>query len=296
MTLHQAEGLIGRRSQRRPGPARRTLGVVSGKGGVGKSALAANLATAASGAGARTLLIDGDAGLANADLLLGMTPRHDLDAWCAGRAALDELACAGPGGLDLLLAGTRAEAHRRLQAALRGAPAEGLEGLLAAYDLVVLDLGAGLGPSVLELAERCDPVWLVATPEPTSLADAYATTKQLWARRPELAIELVVNRAGDRASGERTHQALARLTRRFLSRDLPLRSVLPEDAAMIAAVARQRPVLLDAPRSGIARRLALLAESLVGDVLHGDLQAETRPFRTASRPGRSCRPAPLSTP
>lgn len=268
MSEHQAMGLS-RRSADRRAPAARgpgVLAIVSGKGGVGKSTLAVNLAAAAARNGRETLLIDGDVGLANADLLLGLVPRHDLGDCDARAIPLHEILCPAPAGLDLLVVGARRSAVARLARGLAAEPGEPLSALMAARDLNLLDLGAGIGADVIGLARLCDPVWLVATPEPTSLADAYATAKQLWERAPRLRVELIVNRAADRAAGDRTHRALERLVQRFLGRSLPLRAVLPEDPAMGAAVARQQPVVLDAPRSAIGRRIGLLAESLAEEV------------------------------
>lgn len=255
MIVHQAQGLRGARG--------RVLGIASGKGGVGKSALAVNLALAAAGTGASTLLIDGDLGLANADLLMGLVPARDLGDYAEGRCAFEAALASGPGGLELLVVGGRAAGVAALERGLWGVPGDALAARIDGRSLTVLDLGAGIGAGVIELARHCDPVWLVATPEPTSLADAYTTAKQLWERDPALHLELVVNRAADRAAGERTHRALDRLTRRFLDRGLPLRAILPDDPAMGRAVARQTPVLIDAPEAPIARRIRLLAESIV---------------------------------
>ena len=269
MKGHQARGMLSRRRggpEPQPEPARSepcVIGIASGKGGVGKSALAVNLAILAARAGRRVLLIDGDVGLTNADLLLGLVPRFDLADWQEGRAALEEVFCPGPEGIELLLAGRGAASHASLSQALQPGDASALGRRLAAYDLVLVDLGAGIGSRLVEILCRCSRVWLVAMPEPTSLADAYAMTKRITERAPALPIELLVNRVGDRASGERTHQALERLTRRFLSRGLPLRGVLPEDHAMGRSVARQTPVVLGEPESPVARRLGLLAEGLV---------------------------------
>ena len=265
MILHQAEGLRARAvgARRTPGARAKVLGIVSGKGGVGKSALAVNLATAAAAGGARTLLIDGDLGLANADLLMGLVPHHDLGDCVERGTSLADALCLGPAGLELLVAGSSRAAIASLERSLAAVAAEPLSHLIAGQTLTILDLGAGIGAGVIELARHCAPVWLVATPEPTSLADAYTTAKHLWERAPVLRLELVVNRAPDRASGERTHRALDRLVRRFLHRSLPLRAILPEDAAMIRAVAHQCPVVLAEPAAAIARRIRLLAESLV---------------------------------
>lgn len=268
MIVHQARGLRPRESLRRTTSGRRAgvLALVSGKGGVGKSAIAVNMATAAAQRGVSTLLIDGDVGLANADLLMGLVPRYDLGDHAESAIPLGDVLCSGPSGLELLVVGSRRTAVVRLAQGLAGNPSEPLAALIASKSLTILDLGAGIGADVIELARHGDPVWLVATPEPTSLADAYTTAKQLWERAPSLRLELVVNRAPDRAAGERTHRALERLLRRFLARSLPLRAVLPEDPAMGQAVARQRPVLLEEPASPIGRRIGLLAESLVEEI------------------------------
>lgn len=274
---HQALGLVrGERNVRfldrapaRDGPDRRrsgeshVLGLVSGKGGVGKTILAVNLTSALAGMGVRTLLIDGDAGLTNADLMLGRVPRFDLDDWVSGRAEMTDVVCRARGGPDLLLTGRGQESHLRLRAALAGGSGDALSELISSYELVVVDLGAGIGSALLDLACACDRVWLVGVPEPTSLADAYAITKQLLQRRGSVPIELVVNRVADRPEGERTHRALDRMTRRFLDRALPLRGLLPREAAADRSVARQIPFVVDARDSALARRVGLLAEALL---------------------------------
>ncbi len=239
------------------------LGIVSGKGGVGKSALAINIATAAAQTGARVLLIDGDLGLANTDLLMGMVPACDLEDWCEGRARLSNTICRGPSGLQVLVSGSGRSVADRIRGAVSGTHADALRDLIDAQDMTILDLGAGIGDRVLSLAAACDLVWLVVTPEPTSLADAYATTKKLWQWSPRQRVELVINRVRNVAAGQRTHQAIGRLTQRFLSRAMPLRAVLPEDEAMVRSVARQSPLVLDEPNSPAARRLRLMAESLL---------------------------------
>ena len=264
MNLDQAHGLRtscetnGSLEQGRPN----VVGIVSGKGGVGKSTLAVNLAVACAKLGRRTLLIDGDSGLANADLLLGLIPEFSLADWCRGDVELQNVGAWSVEGLQLIPIGTGAEPVDRIRGALCGQSSFGLDQLLGAQDLTFLDLGAGIGTDVLGLAQHCHPVWLVMTPEPTSLADAYTTARRLWNRQPDLRIEVVVNRAKAFEDGQRAWQSLRRLTRRFLDRDIPLRSVLPDDPAMGHSVAHQSPVVVAASTSAIARKLCLLAESL----------------------------------
>lgn len=245
-------------------PRPRSLAIVSGKGGVGKSLLAVNVAMALcrTEARRRVLLVDGDAGLANADLLLGWIPSHTLSDWVEGRVGLDQLLTSGADGLDLLVSGTSEAAAGLLERLAKGRPGDRFATGLGRHDFSVFDLGAGIGDSVVEVATACDRVWLVATPEPTSLADAYTMARRLTERNPRVDVELVVNRARDAEEGARTHLALDRMTRRFLDRPLPLRAVLPDDPSVRQAVARQEALVEVAPRCPMARRLALLAESL----------------------------------
>lgn len=268
MITHQALGLT--RRQRRtsvpqiPESCPNVLGLISGKGGVGKTTLAVNLASAAARAGRRVLVIDGDAGLANAELLMGLVPRFDLDDWIAG-VPLEEVLCPGPYGLSLLVSGSGRSAQRTLAAALAGQGENALCERIKSADLTLLDLGAGIGGPLMDLAIACPSLWLIATPEPTSLADAYATLKRVaeLGRSESPQIELLVNRARTPLDGDQTHGSLSRMSERFLGRAIPLRGVVPEDAALHRSILRQSPIVLDARSNAAARRLELLAESLV---------------------------------
>ncbi|MCR9097766.1 MAG: P-loop NTPase [bacterium] len=273
----QATGLSARRRSRTPATGGldverppRSLAIVSGKGGVGKSLLAVNLSLAMArfAERRRVLLVDGDAGLANADLLLGWIPSFTLSDWIEGRVGFDRLLTRGTDRLDLLVSGSSEPGANLIARLAAGRPDDPFAARFAEHDLTVFDLGAGIGASVVEVACACDRVWLVATPEPTSLADAYTMARRLVERRPEVDLELVVNRARDAEEGARTHLALERMTRRFLDRPLPLRAVLPDDPAARTAVARQVPLFDDAPRAPISRRIRLLADS-IGEELAG---------------------------
>lgn len=244
--------------------APRPVAVVSGKGGVGKTHVVVGLAFAAAARGARVLVVDGDLGLANVDVLLGLVPERSVADVVAGACSLEDAVIDGPGGIRILPAASgRSELASlgggrltKLVAALWQAARE--------YDLVLLDAGAGIGPSVVGLAAACTRGLLVTTPEPTSLADAYATRKVLRHYAPGLALELVVNQAGSELEAYRTHSHLDRLCQRFLSAPLPFAGFLPRDPKVGEAALRQQPVTLAFPQSPFARRLLRLADSLVG--------------------------------
>jgi len=241
------------------------VAVVSGKGGVGKTNLAVNLAIAAAGLGQRVLLVDGDFGLSNVDVLLGLVPDRCVADVLAGRCSAEEALMDGPRGVRILPAASgrldlAGLAPRHLQALLRR-----IRRLADAFDLVLVDAGAGIGPSVVALSSLCDPILLVTTGEPTAVADAYATLKILHQSDPSRRLEVVVNSAADELAARETHRHLARVADRFLDCQLFYRGFLPSDPRLVDAVARQRAVVQAYPSARSSRRLIELAAGLVRD-------------------------------
>jgi flagellar biosynthesis protein FlhG len=239
------------------------VGAISGKGGVGKTNLIANLAVAASGLGARVLLVDGDLGLANLDVLLGLVPTRCVSEVLTGQVPLDEVLVPGPRGVRLLPAASGRSDLAALDAAGLACLSARLEENAHRFDLVLVDIGAGVGPAALGLAALCDPILLVTNAEPTSLADAYATLKLLRRNPAAGRIELVVNSAADPAEGLRTHAQLARLAKRFLDDELPLHGVLPRDPRLAEAVTEQRTVVEAFPGSPASQGLVAMAARLL---------------------------------
>lgn len=251
------------------GTARR-LAILSGKGGVGKSVIAANLGAALSRAGRRVLVVDADLGLANLDVILGIHPevtlRQVLDGVCPiDRAIWPTQACfdllpGGSGAFDLTT--LSAETCRRIESWLAQVSGR--------YDDLLLDLGAGIGEGVLSFAAPADEVLLVVTPEPTSVTDAYATIKVLARRYGRRQVSVVVNRASKRDL-EQTARAVVRhlqyVVDRFLGRDAPvtltLRGAIPEDPAVGDSVRRQCLLALFNPDAPACRAIAELGEALV---------------------------------
>jgi flagellar biosynthesis protein FlhG len=241
----------------------RVLAVTSGKGGVGKSNVAVNLAIALSRKGLRVLLMDADLGLANVDVLLGMIPQYTLMHVLQGLKTLPEIVIDGPEKLRLIAAGSGGvQELANLNEIQREQFIQGLSELQNDSDVVIIDTGAGLHRNVLAFALAADEAIIVTTPEPTALMDAYGMIKVIHLERKDPLIRLIVNMAGSAAEAEEAGKKLVLLAKRFLNLDVEYAGYIPRDMAMIRAVKEQRPVLMSHLSSPAAQSLLRLAECL----------------------------------
>jgi flagellar biosynthesis protein FlhG len=251
-------------------PARR-YAVISGKGGVGKSIVTANLAAAFSAGGLRTVVVDADLGLASQDVILGVTARHTLQDVIQGDRTLETVLLDTPGGFTLLPAGSGLPENTTLSSSDSEKLAELIAALGRRYDAVLFDAGAGIGDVVRFFTRQADDVLLVATPEPTSLVDAYATIKVLVQLQDRREFHLIVNQADPSAperSAARVAEHLQQVITRFLPREdkppitIRFAGAIPRDAAIPRSVNRQKLVTQMEPDAPSARSIANLAESL----------------------------------
>jgi flagellar biosynthesis protein FlhG len=228
-------------AEQAPATANRVLAVASGKGGVGKTTVAVNLALALAQAGDRVILLDADVGCANAHLLLGLEPAWTLDDVLAERVALEEALTPGPDGLRLLAGGSEAWAYAGRSAEEWQPFLAAARALDAACDWLLWDVGAGVSPTVLAFAAAADAVVLVTQPEPPALHDAYALYKALWAQGSRTPRYLLLNRV--HGNGNLLLDQFAATIARFLEpKPTPL-GVVRDDPAVAAAVRRQVPFL-----------------------------------------------------
>lgn len=245
-------------------PIRRaaTLAVASGKGGVGKTWFAITLAHALARQGERVLLVDGDLGLANVDIQLGLTPLLDLGNVLGGATALTDAVLAGPGGFDILAGRSGSGLLASLTPAALDHLLASLASLARGYDWLLLDLGAGLDRPVRRMAAWADTLLVLATEEPTSLTDAYATLKLHAADRAGGDARIVVNQASSAAAGERTYATLSRACAAFLGSTPASAGIVRRDLRVQDAIRRQSLLLTRHPNAAAGTDVEHIAAEL----------------------------------
>ena len=237
--------------------------IASGKGGVGKTWLAASLTQALADRKRRALLFDGDLGLANVDIQLGLTPAKDIGGVVAGQYGLAEaVMTVGAGPFDVVAGRSGAGSLASLPANKLATLTEDLLALADRYDDVVLDLGAGIERTVRHLALHAATCLVVATDEPTSLTDAYAFIKLIWRQHPGADLRVVINMAGSKGEGERTYGTLRKACESFLKATPPLAGIVPRDPKVKDSIRSQTSILVRHPNAPAARAVAALARVL----------------------------------
>ena len=246
-----------------PKEGARIIAVTSGKGGVGKSNLTVNLALAFLAEGKKALVIDADLGMANVDVLLGTSSKHNLLHLLDEDVVLDDVILKGPYGLRYISGGSGMEQAGEFTSAERDLLEEKLTGCGELADVILIDTGAGIGRNVLDFILAADEVILVTTPEPTAMTDAYAVMKaySMYAAKPNM--RLVVNRVYDEAEGLEVAEKLRKTAERFLHMEIQFLGAIYEDRTMIRAVRQQKPILEAYPDALAAKCIKAIARAML---------------------------------
>jgi flagellar biosynthesis protein FlhG len=247
----------------------RVLAIASGKGGVGKTNVTANLALALARRGQRVCVLDADLGLANIDVVLGISPRESLLHVLRGERRLADVIVDAPGGIRVIPAASGVAELTALDSAQQLQLLDELDTLDDGLDVLLVDTAAGISNNVLYFTAAAAEVLVVITPEPTAITDAYALIKLLATHHGRQEFLVLVNMAAGAADARAAYGRLARVAERFLRVRLEYEGYIPLDDAVPRAVREQRPLMLSVPCTPAGLALDALAARIGARPLPG---------------------------
>jgi len=250
-------------------PRRRLIAVTSGKGGVGKTNIVTNLAIALARQGIRALVLDGDLGLANVDLLLGIAPQFDLQDVILGDRRIEDIVLEGPDGIRVVPASSGVEELANLDEYRTECLIRSLANLEGEVDLILIDTPSGIGAHTIALTQAADQILVVTTPEPTSFSDAYAMIKVLSQRRLKCTPCLLVNQADSEEQALEVAKRVQTVAKRFLNIEVEYWGHVLNDESVPKSVSRQEPFLSTYPYSPASSCIYQLARRVLGQETKG---------------------------
>lgn len=244
----------------------RVITVTSGKGGVGKSTLTVNLAIQLSRLGKKVIILDADFGLANIEVMLGIRPDYNLADLMFRGKELKEIVIEGPENIGFISGGSGIQELSRLTREQVVYLVQKLYELDELADIILVDTGAGISDSVLEFVSASNEVLLVATPEPTSITDAYALLKTLNRRsgfsKDDTILRMVANRIKGNEEGEALYNKLGIVVEKFLNLKVEYMGGIPDDPNCGKAIMQQSPITLSQPHSASVKAIASIAAKI----------------------------------
>ncbi|MFA1510807.1 MinD/ParA family protein [Priestia aryabhattai] len=241
----------------------KTLAVLSGKGGVGKSNLSLNLSLALTKQKQRVLLFDMDIGMGNIDILIGQTASYTMVDLLKKKLSIQQIIKKGPQNLAYVAGGTGISSVFEWSPSELGYLIEELSTLTNQYDYMIFDMGAGMSESVLKFLKAVDEMIVVTTPEPTAITDAYAAIKLAASYSVSAPIHLIINKTLSEKEGNQTYERFNRAVQQFLNVSISLLGIVPDDQAVQKAVNRQIPFFLQDPKSKASTSLVDMVNILV---------------------------------
>ena len=258
------------------GKLSRSLAIVSGKGGVGKSNFSTNFAYALLSKGKKVLIIDMDIGMGNIHILLGMATQSSLKDYLVGEQGIDAVINQSPEGLDFISGGSGLDTVLDWSDNMFARLITAFEQLQKEYDFILFDMGAGATRSAIELLVAIDEIIVISTTEPTSITDAYSMMKFICMRDPDKTFNIVGNRVSKHDDGNGAVTRLQFAMKKFLQKETKILGLLPEDPVVHRAVIRQKPYLHLYPSAPISKRMMELADSFIHTGTGAAKEDETR--------------------
>jgi flagellar biosynthesis protein FlhG len=238
------------------------IAITSGKGGVGKTNVVANLAVSLANMGKKVVVLDADFGLANMDVLLGLTPRRNIRDVILGTLDLEDIIVDGPSGVRIIPASSGVEQMASLTIEQQSRLIRSLWRLGSQTDYLLIDTAAGITKNVIHFLLAAGLVMVVTTPEPTAIVDAYLMVKILAKREPQKRISILVNSVTGRSEALHVYEQIDMVSRRFLSRPLELLGFIEKDRNVAEAVRHQSAFVNMFPGSIASRRVNVLAKKV----------------------------------
>lgn len=242
----------------------KVISVTSGKGGVGKTNVVVNLASALTQLGRKVLVLDADMGLGNIDVMLGLTSEYNLYHLINGDKKLNEVITTGPGGMKILPAGSGIQELSELTPNQKLNLLAELDKLDSSIDFVLIDTAAGISGNVMYFNTAAQDIIVVASPEPTSITDAYALMKILHTKYGESRFRLLVNMVRDMGEGREVYRKLSTAADRFLNISIDYIGYIMHDKSVGLSVLNQRSVVDLYPNSDAGRNYSTLARTISG--------------------------------
>lgn len=247
------------------GTATRVYAITSGKGGVGKTAVVANTATAMAKLGKKVLILDADLGLANIDVVFGLAPKYNLNHFFSGDHSLSSIMVDGPHGIKILPAGSGVQNFTRLDSSQKLKLLDGLDQMHNEFDFVLIDTEAGISENVTYFNTAAQEILVVTTPDPTAITDAYALMKLLSTQYHEKRFNLVVNQIQHENEALDVYRKLTMVSNRYLDISIDFLGSIPSDRQMTDAIRKQRVIVDLYPSSKISTAFVNLARTICSE-------------------------------
>lgn len=255
----------------------KVITIASGKGGVGKSSLAVNLAIALRLLGIRVLVMDADFGLANVDILLGVTSRYNVSHVLKGEKRLSDIVQVGYGGVRFISGGSGVYELLNMEEFQLEGLLKGLIDLKSPVDYIICDMGAGINDTVLQMILASSETIIVTSPEPTAILDAYALVKTIVMWNESHTIDVVMNKCENKVEADRVLSGFVNTVRKHLGKEINTLGYIRYDHDVLESIKRQTPIMISHPNGVASRDIKAITRALL------NLPREEKPTNMLSR-------------